>query len=517
MLNLKPVRMLLLLSSLLLLFSCRKSDDNTVSTTQETNIVEQKFFNQHLSVQPLVHELLTIMKRENAKINFVEKIVNNVGFPIWNKSLVYKLPTSGGRGNSGDSAQFCLLPFVRDSANLVNSLLIFKVTNSDTSFVWQCDWQYGDTTNLGLSKAQTMALLLRSDNEVFGVRGYNVNDSSILGQRVANLKINSIGGVQNNTSGRTEDWIQWIQVCTQGYVPQNGWLTGCAPGTACNPYVLVTLDCVSIPVLMLDGSNGSTTSWTPTTITTNGSGSGATSWTPPNNPCSGPVGGNRGSIYENCTPGWVPILISIQLPPYILNNLTKPCLIQTLNKLSAGTTNTFFKEIYNIFDNSTNFHLAFTEASLSTAYGTAELTTINSDTFVTVTMDISELLSCSKEWMAYVMIHEVAHAAMFTNIISWDANNSQHIAMAGEFLSKMVNTLRVAYPTLSEFNAYAICFTGFFNGIEGNPTPSDLAFSHLIALEINRKFNVALSNAQIAAMGDQFTEHGTAGTRGLCN
>ena len=81
----------------------------------------------------------------------------------------------------------------------------------------------------------------------------------------------------------------------------------------------------------------------------------------------------------------------------------------------------------------------------------------------------------------------------------------------------MANSLRTAYTSLSEFDAYAMCFAGFFNGVEGNPTPQDIAFSLIIGKKISQKFGVPFTNTQIAAYGREYTQTGTKGLRGTCN
>ena len=129
----------------------------------------------------------------------------------------------------------------------------------------------------------------------------------------------------------------------------------------------------------------------------------------------------------------------------------------------------------------------------------------------------NRLLNCSEEWMAYVFIHEVAHASMFANTIAWDTANPQHNAMAGQFLDLMALSLTAAYPSLTQFDAYTMCFAGFFNGVDHNPTPVDIAFSLIIAKRISQKFGVGYTNTQLADLGRRYTETGTLGTRSACN
>lgn len=193
---------------------------------------------------------------------------------------------------------------------------------------------------------------------------------------------------------------------------------------------------------------------------------------------------NRTANVNPCEPRWEPIEDepTIFLPPYVINNLTNPCLNAALIKLSSGTSNTFFKQIYNTFDTSTVNNLEINESNLIyvNAYGLASppLQTPNGVAFV-ITLYTVDLLNCSQEWMAYIMIHEVAHAAMFANAVQWDTTNTQHIALADQFLTLIANSLMASYPSLPELDVYAICFPGFFNGVEGNPHPQNMLFLNL--------------------------------------
>lgn len=81
----------------------------------------------------------------------------------------------------------------------------------------------------------------------------------------------------------------------------------------------------------------------------------------------------------------------------------------------------------------------------------------------------------------------------------------------------MAKVLTTAYSGLSELDAYAICFAGFYNGIEGAPTPVDLIISSIISQRINSKFGVNFTKNQLAELGRDYSEGGTKGVRRSCN
>jgi hypothetical protein len=90
--------------------------------------------------------------------------------------------------------------------------------------------------------------------------------------------------------------------------------------------------------------------------------------------------------------------------------------------------------------------------------------------------------------------------------------------MVGTLLTKMVTSLSASHPSLSLFNAYAICFAGFYNGVESAPKPEEIALSRVIRKIINEKFNQTFgTNEELADFGRAFTDTGTSGTRAPCN
>ena len=118
--------------------------------------------------------------------------------------------------------------------------------------------------------------------------------------------------------------------------------------------------------------------------------------------------------------------------------------------------------------------------------------------------------------MAYVIIHEVAHAGMYANIIAWDTSNTQHTAMISNYLTKMATSLTAAYPSLSLYDAYAMCYAGFNNGIDGNAP--DVALMLIMLKEVkNKTNNFAITAQDLIQKGEQYMHTGTLGLRQSCN
>lgn len=131
-------------------------------------------------------------------------------------------------------------------------------------------------------------------------------------------------------------------------------------------------------------------------------------------------------------------------------------------------------------------------------------------------MDTTTLLSCSQEWMAYTLIHEIAHAGMDANVIPWDTTNSQHETMMFQYLTQMANALTAAYPGLSSFDAYAMCYTAYNNAIDG--VAANPALLYILLKQVKTKLNDPLITAQqLISRGIQYTEQGALGFRSTCN
>ena len=519
--------------------ACRKIDHHRQNESETFS--GEKFFTAHRSSNKLEKTIVSLMQRENNKYHFAEAVQKAIGVPYWDKMIRLRYKTNSGRGSGGDndSTTFVLVPFVREledpvsSALMqVNSVLMFRFRPNDTSFKYVCDWQYHDMTRgvvtIDSSAERFSLFFMYFDSNVFGYNKFNIKDTSLFSmypksQEDSTHQIGLWPSV--GPSGRQNRLSEMAQLCVEGYV--------CGTPTWCSEYhppcdyqncptsqCYGWEECIDVEIIGGGGGDGGDNGgWIQPGGGEGGGGNGG-GWNPPI--CNGGHGKNL--FVDPCSIGWVPVPDeeppnSYPLPPYVINNLTKPCLKAALNKLSGGINNTFFKQIFNIFDTSTNFHLSLNEANLNSvnAYGTCDTMSISNIGFVSlVTMDTVTLMNCSQEWMAYVFIHEVAHAGMFTNIIQWDTANSQHEAMMTQYLSQMATALIVAYPGLTSFDTYAMCYAGYNNAIDG--ITANPALLYIMLKEIKRRLNnQSITAQQLISRGEEYTELGTKGIRSSCN
>lgn len=217
----------------------------------------------------------------------------------------------------------------------------------------------------------------------------------------------------------------------------------------------------------------------------------------------------------NCTPPPPPPTVA---PYNVIDSLTNTCLINTLNSLKTlGTDSSFFKSIYNNFDSSSKLELIFDNNNPNAnIYGqtiSSELTSTGVRK-IKISFNLQNMTTSSKEWMARVFIHEMAHAAMHSGILAWDTANTQHKMMITLYLERMAQSLKLLYPNLTDLQAYSMEYASFYN----NVSTYDDKVAELVRNEINKKFSVNyMTNLELADFGATFDHLGTAGTRVNCN
>jgi hypothetical protein len=80
----------------------------------------------------------------------------------------------------------------------------------------------------------------------------------------------------------------------------------------------------------------------------------------------------------------------------------------------------------------------------------------------------------------------------------------------------MATSLTAAYPSLSLYDAYAMCYAGFNNGIDGNVP--DLTLMIIMLKEIkNKTNNFTITEQDLIQRGEQYMQNGTLGLRQSCN
>jgi hypothetical protein len=142
----------------------------------------KKFFNSNEPTDQLLQSVRSFVMRQNENYHFVNKFSTAVGFPIWNKSLVY--------ANTGDAtfsaiargSTMIFIPFVKDKSLKVYSALAVRIKNGDTSCRMLYSWQYKQFDNAarGGNGKNAFQVFSRLNNLVFGTTEFKITDHSLV-------------------------------------------------------------------------------------------------------------------------------------------------------------------------------------------------------------------------------------------------------------------------------------------------------------------------------------------------
>lgn len=298
--------------------SCRKVDTPGERERKEELKPVSRFFDSHTSADPGVQAITSLMKRENNTYHFLESITSTVGYPRWDKTIVIKGNSALGRGNTGDTANYYYIPFVRDSQQYVNASLVVRTGGGDTAVRWLSDWQYADygfdTTNAAAPNARKAFLTLANlDISTFGHHNYLVKDGRIFGYpdtQKLKVSVDPPSTGNGGTYGRgAEDYFtvcNKVTICVVAGNTQSARGTDGPYSSGCGGVQTIVFYC-NVYMYYEGGVGSNNTGWTPV-----GSGylpdpaSGGNyieGWSPPPNPC-GTVN-QRGGAIQVCESSWV--------------------------------------------------------------------------------------------------------------------------------------------------------------------------------------------------------------------
>lgn len=403
-----------------------------------------------MSDDSIVQAINIYFKKYNNKHQFVGKTVNQIGFPYWDKSIIFRKTDENptGRGNSEDSVIVTYIPFVRDSQQFVNASLLVRTTPSDTSFQYLCDWQYAefgfDTVQTGWNARNVFHVFAMLDRSVFSRNKFRITDENLLtAQETAAL---SSAGIMFDstevvctyqpltTSGRNnrnnvlyevlvcEDYSTCLEIGTGSQCLRLGG-ANYGPFGCCLISVTQTI-CTTVWVDIPGSGNGGG----------NGSGSGGSGGgsgggeTPPE--CGSTLPG-RTNLTDSCGPGWVPVEESpITFNPFnydtigIKNSIRDsfPCLFDLLKNGIFDPNLIAQVELYNVFNASQYINLKFDiDWSLDSTDDNAHEQldpsglTFDEDSSqlhfaTTIYFNPNYIRNASKEAMVSTIFHESIHA-----------------------------------------------------------------------------------------------------------
>ena len=91
----------------------------------------EKFFTVPANTDPRVKAIADKIKRQDDSAHFVNKLVEKIGYPVWNKALIASPPMGQGRNQTDSSSMdYLYIPFDNDST--INATLIVRTDPEDT-------------------------------------------------------------------------------------------------------------------------------------------------------------------------------------------------------------------------------------------------------------------------------------------------------------------------------------------------------------------------------------------------
>lgn len=412
-----------LLAGAVLYAACRKTDREAYSSPPENK--ESRFFADHASADPLVQSINHFVKTQNETYHFVDKMIDKIGYPIWDKVIT----VSGNTAASvvGDTVQLTFIPFVRDSQNRVNATLAVATTPTDTSFRIVCDWQYRDPAATGMSEKNMALTMMQLDEAVFGNRLFTITDSTLFDNKTKFVKLKE--GTSNKVPitgpASLVTYIYSYTICWTEYRDKyQGQLHGCYPGQLnCNEYNEIE-QCITVS-WELGGGTGTGGGTGGTGGTGGGTGGGGGSgtgggWVPPDPDCgeaSFSGGGTKNNVTGNCEPGWVPGGGSPSANQTIIDSLQGyPCAQGILAQL-PGLNNTAKTILQNVFGVDSLVNIVFVADSTlpqnvnaQTQVSTMQYNPSSGYFKIRVRMNPWVLKNSSKEFIIKTMFHESIHA-----------------------------------------------------------------------------------------------------------
>lgn len=173
--------------------SCKKGEKilppEIVEPPPENQGSFNAFFHRHAPEEPLVQSVRQFVMGENQKYQFVDKLSAAVGFPIWDKALVYK-KTNG--------PTVIYIPFARDNELYVDAALGAEITGSNIDVKMFYSWKYKDfdRSEKGWNGSDIFNVFTRLNNKVFGTTEFKLKDRSLAN---ASIQKEIPAGVSNDS------------------------------------------------------------------------------------------------------------------------------------------------------------------------------------------------------------------------------------------------------------------------------------------------------------------------------
>ncbi len=214
-------------TTMLFFFSCRKNEQSK-SLQEKVNIELERFFNVPNNASERTKKIIEKIKQDDAKHNFVKSLVENYGYPKWDKLVETNANSNGSRTTNTDTA-YTLIPFQNTNSIITSFLAIADITGSLKFKLLTKQNIVGfinSSDSIAIKKnIQNAKILAAFEKSINGKDSLLLNNCKL--PKVKNCSFT----FTNNILGRsTNSYVITITTCGLEWVPANGWLTGLAPG-----------------------------------------------------------------------------------------------------------------------------------------------------------------------------------------------------------------------------------------------------------------------------------------------
>ena len=459
--------------AIIVITGCRKTDQKPAENII-VNKNHDKFFSISAETDQIVHDLAANVKKQDQHKSFKESLINRVGYPYWDRSIiagtngVRPAANKGGLTQTDGKRTIVYIPFARNGEARTSAILRVIADGNDTAFKMFYPHQYrlygfGEKTGGKWNAKNLFHVFANFDRELFGTTRYLVKDGRIFGKSKKDSLIVTVESLKNKSDQVAGKMID-VTVCntTKACVYASETTTAelevpnCTYTTTCTTY-------------WFDDGSGSGTGFDTGSGGGGGSSGSGEDW--PDEPCENdPVLVARAEPTDHGDTGspcgetpWEPA------EDDIYNEVKDPCIRSMVQEaISKDCKNQITTFINSTFDKNPTMDITFVDAPLGNMVvgdGTTVAHIGGSGTcYITVTLNSSPgaLPSASKEYIAATIFHESVHAWIdATNTLNNSSNSVSHETMASASNIDMLATaLREMYPALSLQDAKDLAWGG---------------------------------------------------------
>lgn len=173
----------LALAGVLMYTACRKTDQPINRPAPPGN--EEQFFTRHASNLPRVQSIVQFMQRENDKYHFVNNLVKKAGYARWDKTLLYRTPSTQVETITNDTTFVAFIPMVLEGGNTVNAQLVVNISPSDTLYRVMgaseyASFGFAENADTSLNALKLFSLFATHERAVFNRTRFEILDNRIL-------------------------------------------------------------------------------------------------------------------------------------------------------------------------------------------------------------------------------------------------------------------------------------------------------------------------------------------------